>query len=84
MDREDEFKLHSKDYCMMRTDEKTMLSNMAITLIKDIDRGRVVIEEFVDEREEEDLKKGKGKKSKGKGEGEEEEEVREGEDGEES
>jgi hypothetical protein len=51
--REDEFKTYSKTYCFEKTDAKTMVTSMAILIIPDPNRGRVLIPEFEAESAEE-------------------------------
>jgi hypothetical protein len=50
--RENEFKTYSKTFCFEKTDAKTMVTSMAILIIPDPQRGRVLIPEFAAETEE--------------------------------
>jgi hypothetical protein len=52
--KEDEFKTYSKDYALLRTDATTMMSAMTATLVRDPDRGRVMMEVVAPEAEEDD------------------------------
>jgi hypothetical protein len=47
--REDEFRIHAKDFVIMKTDNITFESTLTVTIVKDKDRGKVLIPEFQDD-----------------------------------
>lgn len=51
--RENEFKTYSKAFCFEKTDAKTLMTSMAVLIIPDPNRGRVLIPEFAEESPEE-------------------------------
>lgn len=49
--KENEFKTYSKAFCFEKTDSKTMVTSMAVLIIPDPKRGRVLIPEFAAEED---------------------------------
>jgi hypothetical protein len=48
-DRNDEFKIHAKEFALLQTDAKTFESILTVTIVKDKERGKVLIPEYKDD-----------------------------------